>query len=54
MAEKFEEQIEDKKINWQYYEHKERIDIIINLFLLCLDKRLSDVVTSFNVYFQKF
>jgi hypothetical protein len=54
LIEEFIEQNKDKKDNWQYYEHKEKIDIILNLFLLCPDKRLSDVVTSFNFYFQKF
>ncbi len=35
-------------------QNRENIDIFINLFMLCPDKRLSDFVTSFKIYFHKF
>jgi hypothetical protein len=34
--------------------HKEKIDIIINLFMLCPEKSLSNIVTSIDVLLQKF
>jgi hypothetical protein len=34
--------------------HKDKLDIIINLFMLCPDRNLSDVVTSTEVLWQKF
>jgi hypothetical protein len=45
----FEKHYDEKDI-WKYIEHKEKIDFIINLFMLCPETTLSNIVPSIEVY----
>ena len=53
-AEEFIEKHKYQQNNWQYKQHKDKIDIIINLFMLCPERSLSNIVTSIDVLLQKF
>jgi hypothetical protein len=48
------ENCENKNDTFNYSDHKEKLDFLINLLILCPDRKLSDIVTSIEFYIQKF